>query len=201
MMNDDDPSHGNVERTAFHEAGHVLVAIRWLGVVPREVSVYAPTEGRLGHAAVAVASLQRAGLTDAQCRRVRVPEAAMFLGGLAAEEVAGFGRSTGIADLEALAQGYDRPTLNDAMTARLPPVVEATDDVEGALSALVDAFPSKRDPFGRLLRVYGFAMKFLGHVKPALERLSAELLARSSLSASDIERVLGADLRTRRRAC
>ena len=52
--------------------------------------------------------------------------------------------------------------VNQILTqGMLPPVEKATDDVEGALAALVDAFPSKRDLLARFLRVYSFVSRFL----------------------------------------
>jgi hypothetical protein len=169
----------SLEKSAYHEAGHVLVAMRWLGHVPREVSIYAVSNGKLGHAAIGVTSGPREALDDAQWRRIRVPEAAMFLAGLAAEEVAGFGRSAGISELETITRVQGRGAVNWAMTHGLPPVVDATDDVEGALAALIDAFPMKKHPLGRLLRVYSFSLAFLARSRPVLYRLATALATRA----------------------
>ena len=145
-----------------------------------------------------VTSGPRAALVDAGWRRIRVPEATMFVAGLAAEEVAGAARSVGITELETIARVQGRGALNYAMTRGLPPVPEATDDIQGALSALVDAFPTKRDPLGRFLRVYSFALRFLEGMRETLDRLSKELASREELTSEEIERIVGADMPVRR---
>jgi hypothetical protein len=123
----------------------------------------------------------------------------MFVAGLAAEEVAGMGRSKGISDLEEIVRVHGRGAVNLAVTLGLPPMVNATDDVEGALSALVEAFPSKADPLGRLMRVYSFALQFLTGVRATLDRLATELKLRGALNALEIEVAVGRDLPARRR--
>ncbi len=188
----------DVRRAAYHEAGHVLAAMRWLGDTARAVSIGMTAPGRFGQAAIPVTSAPRNARTDAQWRRIRVPESVMFVGGLAAEEVAGFARSKGISELETIVRVQGRGAVNAAMTWGLPPVVEATDDIQGALAALVDAFPTKRDPLGRFLRVYSFTVRFLERTRATLDRVASELAMRGALTAAEIELAVGADLSTRR---
>jgi hypothetical protein len=129
-----------------------------------------------------------------------VPEAAMFLAGLAAEEAAGFGRSSGITDLETILRIQGREALSYALaTMNLPPVHRATDDVEGALAALADAFPTKKDPFGRLMRVYSFVLAFLRTAEHLRLRIADELLTGAKLTARDLEGIVGTHLPVRRK--
>jgi hypothetical protein len=124
----------------------------------------------------------------------------MFVAGLAGEEVAGAPRSGGISQLEVMARLLGRADVNLAMTSALCPVQEATDDIEGALSALADAFPTKRDTLGQFLRVYSFALRFLDGARATLDRVASELRARELLTAEEIEDIVGSDLPIRRRS-
>jgi hypothetical protein len=184
---------------AYHESGHALAAMRWLGHTPRSVSIGAAVPGKSGSAQVEIAASARSAHSDARWRRIRVPEAAMFVAGLAAEEVAGYGRSRGISNLESILRVQGPSAVNQILTqGMLPPVEKATDDVEGALAALVDAFPSKRDLLARVLRVYSFVGRFLAASRLTLDRLAADLTARGTLSEAEIETVVGDGLPYRR---
>lgn len=184
--------------SAYHESAHVLAAMRWLGHTPRQVSVGSGVAGKLGAASIQVTCRPRAAHTEAQWRRVRIPEAVMFLSGLAAEELTGHGRSRGLTELETIARVQSRGVVNEAMTRGLPAVEKATDDIEGALAALVDAFPTKVDPFQRLLRVYSFAMRFLATERPTLDRLASSLAARGALPLVEIDAIVGDKMPMRR---
>jgi hypothetical protein len=72
------------------------------------------------------------------------------------------------------------------------------DNIEGALSALVDAFPTKRDTLGRFLRVYSFALRFLEGTRATLDRVASELAAHEMLTFEEIERIVGAEMAVRR---
>jgi hypothetical protein len=185
-------------RSAYHESGHVLVAMRWLGQTARMVSIVAPRAGSFGQARIEVAAILPTSLTTVERRRIRVPEAAMFLGGLAAEEVAGFGRSSGVGDLEAIARLRGPEALAAAWASVLRPVPEAEDDIEGAAAAVMEAFPTTRDPLARLLRLYAFVVRFLAAARSALDRLAHELQREGLLTAEQVERVVGGDLTVRR---
>jgi hypothetical protein len=86
------------------------------------MSIYAAAnnDGNLGHALVQVTSNPRSDLSDVEWRLRRIPEAAVLLAGLAAEEVAGFGRSSDISDFENLAFEHGREAVNSCLPQDLP---------------------------------------------------------------------------------
>jgi hypothetical protein len=85
-------------------------------------------------------------------------------------------------------------------SSRPTPITELALDVDRALRAVFDAFPSRKDPLGRLLRIYVFVTRRLTRLRAPLDRLAGEVLTRGNLSATDIERIVGSDLGVRRPA-